>query len=101
YARPNLPVQLVNLRARIVRKNTASLITSRPDPIADEQAASGTMMHEGRTVQATFMPRASLAEGQTMTGPAVLEEPTSTVFVPEGWTCICLPTGDLILEKCS
>lgn len=101
YARPNLPVQLVNLRARIVRKNTASLITSRPDPIADEQAVSGTMMHEGRTVQATFMPRASLAEGQTMTGPAVLEEPTSTVFIPEGWTCICLPTGDLILEKCS
>ncbi len=101
YARPNLPVQLVNLRARIVRQNSASLITRGSAHTSDDQPVREVMMHEGRAVQTTFMSRASLAEGQKIQGPAVLEEPTSTVFIPEGWTCECLVTGDLILEKYS
>ena len=40
----------------------------------------------------------SLAPGDRLPGPAVVEEATSTTFVPPGWALQCLPSGDLLLE---
>jgi len=98
YARSALPIQVVNLRGRIVRRNTAALATpaaGRPGAPRERQS----IVLDGRTLDATFLPRAALAAGEHIDGPAVLEENTSTVFVPPRWSATCLPSGDLLLEK--
>ena len=41
----------------------------------------------------------ALAPGARIDGPAVLEEPSATTLVPPGWFALCLPTGDLMLER--
>jgi N-methylhydantoinase A len=98
YARSTLPMQVVNLRGRIVRRNEARLHT--PQAAADPRPAEvQDVLLGGRQLPTTFMPRAILAPGDRIAGPAVLEENTSTVFVPPGWTARCLDSGDLLLEK--
>jgi N-methylhydantoinase A len=98
YARSTLPMQVVNLRGRIVRRNEAKLRTPRP-PAEAQQPQVQDVVLGGRTLAATFMPRANLAPGQSIAGPAVLEENTSTVIVPPKWTARCLESGDLLLER--
>ncbi|MGV3570562.1 MAG: hydantoinase/oxoprolinase family protein [Ramlibacter sp.] len=98
YARSTLPMQVVNLRGRIVRRNDTQLRT--PAAAANTRAAEvQDVVLGGRSLATTFVPRASLAAGDAIDGPAVLEENTSTVFVPPGWTARCLESGDLLLEK--
>lgn len=98
YARSTLAMQVVNLRGRIVRRNEAALATpmaSAPDAPRETQ----DIQLAGRVQSASFLPRAALAVHARIAGPAVLEENTSTVVVPPGWTATCLPSGDLLLEK--
>jgi len=98
YARSTLAMQVVNLRGRIVRRNAAALATPMPAAAGMGRETQDIVL-AGQTRPATFMPRAALAANERIVGPAVLEENTSTVFVPPDWTATCLPSGDLLLEK--
>lgn len=98
YARSSLAMQVVNLRGRIVRRNAAQPVTPAAAPAAAAREQQDLVL-AGRTCTATFMPRAALGAGERIAGPAVLEEPTSTVFVPPQWSAVCLPSGDLLLER--
>lgn len=40
----------------------------------------------------------TLARGTQLTGPALIEEPTTTMFVPKGWKMQVTSTGDYMLE---
>ncbi|MBV7483824.1 hydantoinase/oxoprolinase family protein [Bordetella sp. BOR01] len=98
YARQALAVQVVNMRGRVVQRNRTELKT----PLAASSGAKPeiqAVMLDGRRLGVTFLPRTDLRPAESIAGPAVLEEATSTVFVPDGWHCTCLPTGDLLLEK--
>lgn len=97
YSRPSLKTQVVNLRARIVQRNQAKLAT--PVNEGDATREQKKIVMDGRSQTATFMARSALKPGETVAGPAILEEMTSTSFVPSGWTATCLPSGDLLLEK--
>lgn len=97
YARPNLKTQVVNLRARIVQRNDANLAT--PLVAADDAREHKTIVLDGRELVALFMSRSALRPGESLAGPAILEEMTSTSFVPAGWRATCLETGDLLIEK--
>lgn len=97
YGRANSAVQVVNLRARIIQRNRSKVET--PAPTGEGASETGTILLGGREFPATFLPRSAILPGRAIDGPAVLEEPTSTTFVPAGWTATCLPTGDLLLEK--
>lgn len=97
YARANLPVQVVNLRGRIVQKSKSDLGT--PVPAGNGKTEAAAIRLGGVRIEATFMARDSLLPGSPLEGPLVLEEPTSTTVVPRGWTVTCLESGDLLLEK--
>lgn len=99
YARSALPLQIVNVRARLTRPNALNAITPAAAGAAAPRRETAEITLQGRKMNATFMSRADLATGDTLAGPAIIEEPTTTTFVPPGWTIRCCDTGDLMLEK--
>ena len=53
----------------------------------------------GTAVDATLLDRAALPEGGSAPGPALCVEPTTTTFVPDGWTARTDEFGLLHLER--
>jgi N-methylhydantoinase A len=54
---------------------------------------------DGQPGDCSFYWRAGLRSGQSITGPAVIEEPTATTFVPIGWELTVDEATNLILER--
>jgi N-methylhydantoinase A len=50
-------------------------------------------------VDAAVLPGGSLAAGQRVSGPAIVEEPTTTVVVYPGWVLTVTSSGDYLLER--
>ncbi|MBN8991441.1 MAG: hydantoinase/oxoprolinase family protein [Rhizobiales bacterium] len=99
YTRSNLPVQVVNKRARLTRKSELNVVTPKQSAAGNAGRQISSIVLQGNSCPATFMERSTLDFGETIAGPAILEEPTATTFVPPGWTARCCETGDLLLEK--
>lgn len=98
YARAQLEVEVVGYRGRLGKPGNRHVST--PLPVGGVPAIeTGEVLIGGQTYSARFLERTSLPVDETLAGPAVIEEMTSTVVVPVGWTAVCLPTGDLLLER--
>lgn len=52
-------------------------------------------------VATTILDRAALHIGETIVGPAVIEQLDTTTLIPPGWQAIVHPAGSLILERWS
>ncbi len=74
------------------------LITSLPIEHAPE-IEDGTIAYDGQQIPCRFAWREDLGVGYRLTGAAVIEEPTSTTFVPPGWTATVHSSGALVLER--
>lgn len=99
YARASLPLEAVNERLRVVRPAPGGIATPAPPTAsAAPPVEHAPIRLDGVELQAAFLPRAALPAGFTVSGPAVIEEPTATTLVPPGWSACVLPSGDLLLE---
>lgn len=97
YIRPKLACEVVAYRLRLTQKNQMEIKTPFSQ-VADAPRQEIDVVLAGVARKAALLPRASLAPGETVDGPAILAEPTSTTVVPHGWQAECLPTGDLMLR---
>ena len=98
HSRSHDRVQVVTYRV------TASVPASRPGPPAVELGATrepevGQVVIGGSLLSCRFLWRSALFPGHTFDGPAVVEEETSTTFVPEGWQATVEPSTSLLLER--
>lgn len=80
-------VEIVNLRlvglgrlAKIAKKKCVSFSTQTPTPIKTQD-----IIFDGESCTASIYTRKSLECGQTFSGPAIVEELTTTTVVPPGW----------------
>lgn len=100
YATPNEEVEMVNLRvvARGARERprlpplppaSAEPLTGRRDVYFDDATAP---------VDCPVYDRARLAVGDAVSGPAVIEEHSSTTLLWDGDVATIAPTGELIVE---
>lgn len=97
YVRPKLGCEVVAYRLRITQAAKLAIMTPfEHDAYAPREEIE--IVLGGERQAATLMPRAALAPGQSIDGPAILSEPTSTTVVPYGWQAECMPTGDLMLR---
>ncbi|RLM53947.1 hydantoinase/oxoprolinase family protein [Halobellus sp. Atlit-31R] len=92
------PVELVNLRV--------SATTPRNDPVTEHRPSGEAHSDEreaefgdGRAYETPVYARAGLAVGRTIGGPAVIEQPESTVVVPPVWDAEVRPDGSLVLTE--
>jgi N-methylhydantoinase A len=73
------------------------LIAVAPSPLRAIRPASGRRGAAAPRAEG-YHPRHELDTEDRLTGPCVVEEPTATTFVPEGWTARVDGLGNLILE---
>jgi N-methylhydantoinase A len=74
---------------RLVAVAPSPLRAIRPAPGRRGAAAPGA---------SGYYDRHGLEAGARLTGPCVVEEPTATTFVPDGWSARTDPLGNLVLE---
>ena len=97
YVRPKLGCEVVSYRLRITQ--TAKLDVKTPFAhVPDAPRREIDVLLGGVPRKAQLVPREALGPGESIAGPAILTEPTSTTVVPHGWEAECLPTGDLMLR---
>lgn len=99
YASRNEAVELVNLkvRARIVlpKASTARLAPKAPGAPMGERRA----IFEGGVAHATpVFQRATLAPGQSIAGPAIIEQLDATTIVHPGDRCLVDDCGNLLIH---
>lgn len=96
---PQSPVTFVNLRATVVGVTTK--ITRLYPPAEDvgrRLAEARSVFIGGRAHKAAVVQRAGLAQGQWVTGPAIVEQYDTTTFVPPGYRVCADPLGNLVGE---
>jgi 5-oxoprolinase (ATP-hydrolysing) len=76
----------------------------KPEPLRmpeDEPAQPATLpiVVDGKPTDCEFHWRPGLRPGDTISGPAIVEEATSTAFVPGGWFAAVDGATNLVLER--
>ncbi|CUH54216.1 hydantoinase B/oxoprolinase family protein [Shimia marina] len=71
-----------------------------PDPVgANTTPAHVRLYTGGRWQDVPLVDRETLSLGQSVTGPAILTEPTGTNMIEEGWQATCAQGGNLVLKR--
>lgn len=93
--------QIVTFRASVVaRVSKPKPIDRRPDvPSEPVRHRAISFLGTGWVNNVPIFERASLGKNQTVEGPAVVDEWTTTVIVPPGWNASVDNVSNLILKK--
>ncbi|WP_375280766.1 hydantoinase B/oxoprolinase family protein [Pseudooctadecabacter sp.] len=71
-----------------------------PDSIRVDAAAQTAQMYSGGAwLDVPLVDRTTMATGDTVSGPAILTEPTGTNIVEAGWQAECVKGGNLVLRR--
>jgi N-methylhydantoinase A len=102
FADEAAPVEIINLRVTIVG------VTPKPPFAATEAALSAApkrgerpVFDNGESLTASIYSRGDLAAGQRFPGPAVVEGPDTTVYIPAGYAVTVDRWRNLIVEGAS
>ncbi|WP_430297667.1 hydantoinase/oxoprolinase family protein [Sinomonas sp. B1-1] len=98
YTDPSKEIQLVTLRLT-VSMPSPSVALPRVEVDPGLPARTHEIVEGGAYVAATFRHRRSLPVGAVQHGPAVIEDDTSTTFLPSGWKAVVDENTNLILTK--
>jgi N-methylhydantoinase A len=91
---PHRPVETVNVRYRAAIPVPAPELAAQP-----EQPNDGANARIGERGGLTHYERTALIAGAAFSGPALILQPDSTTYVPEGWHVRADGWGNLILER--
>ncbi|MGE0852666.1 MAG: hydantoinase/oxoprolinase family protein [Hyphomicrobiaceae bacterium] len=97
HARSSHPVELVNVRVAAIGKVSTTPASRKTDGTKPAAPSVMPAYFNGKTHECAVVQRASLRQGETLTGPAVIEEFGSTTVLPPGWTCRLDGEGNLRL----
>ena len=105
YAYPERPLEIVNLRLRVVIPTPkARWRKAKPGPAGQARVAlikTSPVWFEGKRQATGIYQRERLAPGARLRGPAVITEYSATTVVPPDYTCKVDEHANLILQKYS
>lgn len=93
------PVEIVTFRLRAGIRNDADAIARQSG--GDAHDSVGTIFYRGRRSDCRFLNRSLLVKDVVIEGVAVIEDGTSTTFVPPGWTVMLDHADNLVLRRVS
>lgn len=105
YAEIDNPVELVNIEVTVrgaVTKPDMPMIAAAVTPLAEAQSGTRAMIMEDdyAWVNTPIYDGALLGAGHCIVGPALIEEPTTTIVVKAGWQADLHATGTYLLSRC-
>lgn len=99
FISPEKSLVVESLQVESASESDASAGTIRDAAPILHEAVEHSVTMAGRSGPAAFVERRSLAEGASLSGPAVLLEATATTVVEPGWKATALGGGELLLER--
>jgi N-methylhydantoinase A len=96
----DLPVELVNLRVRVRAPPPPIRLEREGLAVEPARPARRLAAHACRE-PVPVLDRADLADGGSITGPAMVADSVATLWVAPGWTAGLDPIGNLRLERAS
>jgi N-methylhydantoinase A len=103
HAAPDQSIEIVNLRLVVTLSRIDDAISrwlSMPweaEPAAPAERRAVVYADPARPVEALILWRPGLGAGADIKGPAVIEEPNSTTFVPPGDHAVIDPWGNILI----
>jgi N-methylhydantoinase A len=103
HAAPDQSIEIVNLRLVVTLPRIDDAISrwlSTPweaEPAAPAERRAVVFNDPARPVEARILWRPGLVSGTEIKGPAVIEEPNSTTFVPPGDHTVIDPWGNIVI----
>jgi len=101
FAQPQEDVELMSLRVAAVGARggiSLDLVSDVPAEAAQPKGARAAYLHsEQRKVEIPVYEGSSLGPAQRIAGPAIVEEPTTTIFVPEYFDIELHPSGSYLM----
>ena len=93
-------LEQVSLRCRAIGRVRAPEVAKMTKPAKAAPTRNRMVYFDraGGAVDTLIVERESLAPGQKVAGPAIIDEWTMTTVVPPGWVCVCDDYGNLVLE---
>ena len=101
YQDPERETEIVNVRVRAVGTVGKPVFPERELSGEDPRAAfleERILVENGVERKVDVYRRGGLASGNLVTGPAIVVEFSSTVYIPSGWECRVDRRGNLVLE---
>lgn len=93
YDRPDRPLELAAIRVEVIG-SVAAVHTQQPEATEEGSRLLLSSRNAGVTDGRYYViTRAEVRPGQTLIGPVILAEPTSTLVIDPGFTATILPTG--------
>ena len=100
HSTPSAPIEFVNLRLAAMGR-----IAGEPVPVgvpssrSDADAGTRAIVFAGEAHETPVVLRAGLLPGDERSGPAVIEEDSSTTVVPPGWRVRVDDGGNLLISR--
>lgn len=92
-------VQVVTIRLTVQSRSTERVAQRVAQNIELSGSRRIQIFEGGEKREAVFWDRADLAVDETVEGPAIVSEPTSTTYVPSEWQLRVDKQSNLVLEK--
>lgn len=98
HAETSRPVQVVTFRLSVTTPRPPAALP-RVMPTQSTKDVQRPVLDGGALVTAAFRHRSTLGVGDILPGPTVIEDDTSTIFVPAGWVATVDQHTNVILER--
>jgi len=99
HSSPSEPVEIVALRARVIGLLDHVEAADETETAAGK-GATRRIYHRGVWQDTPTLPRAALGD-DAATGPMIIEEAYSSLWIHPGWTARAMAGGDIIAERTS
>jgi len=96
---PAEAIEIVNYR--MVLKEPRALLKRPIEAKAKKEVRfeTGTIIHDGNPTPCKIFERGSLPQGYSIPGPAIIEEPTATTFIPKQWIGKIDPFENILIKR--
>jgi N-methylhydantoinase A len=85
HAPASANVEIVDFRLLANHPSGLTRLTNVPPPRSDSEPEQASVTVDGVLTRCPFYQRSALDIGASVSGPAVIEEPTATTFIRPGW----------------
>lgn len=99
YDEPGIPIEIVALRLKAVGALAKPAQAAEAQIQEERQARTRRVYEKGKSREIPVWSRIGLGVGALKPGPAIVEEPYTSVYVPTGWSIATHPSGALVATR--